>query len=93
MQPAGLAKVAEAKKGGRWASAYASAVPLRMTADVRRALEAADAWTAWQTTSPSRKLQLLYWIGDAKRPETRTRRLAELPTLVRERRLAGFGPP
>jgi uncharacterized protein YdeI (YjbR/CyaY-like superfamily) len=92
MQPAGLALVAEAKKCGRWASAYASATPPRMTADVRRALQLANAWTAWQATSPSRKLQLLYWIGDAKRPETRTRRLAQLPTLVRERRLPGFGP-
>lgn len=92
MQPAGLAKVAEAKKGGRWASAYASAAPPRMTADVRRALEAEDAWTAWQATSPSRRLMLLYWVNTAKRPETRARRLAELPTLVREHRLAGFGP-
>lgn len=30
-------------------------------------------------------------MSDAVRPETRTRRLAELPTLVKENRLAGFG--
>jgi uncharacterized protein YdeI (YjbR/CyaY-like superfamily) len=92
MQPAGLAKVAEAKKAGRWASAYASAAPPRMTAEVRRALEAADAWTAWQATSPSRRLMLLYWVSTAKRPETRARRLTQLPTHVLENRLAGFGP-
>ena len=90
MQPAGLAKVAEAKRSGRWAAAYASARLPRMTAEVRGALEAAGAWTAWQATSPSRRLQLLSWIREAKRPATRVRRIAELPTLVKERRLPGF---
>ena len=93
MQPAGLARVAEAKRDGRWAAAYASAAPPRMGADVRRALEAAGAWATWRTTSPSRRLMLLYWVNDAKRPETRVRRLAELPTLVKEGRLAGFAAP
>jgi uncharacterized protein YdeI (YjbR/CyaY-like superfamily) len=93
MQPAGLARVAEAKRDGRWEAAYASAAPPRMSADVRRALASAGAEAAWQKTSPSRKLQLLYWVNDAKRPETRARRLAELPTLVKEGRLAGFAAP
>jgi uncharacterized protein YdeI (YjbR/CyaY-like superfamily) len=92
MQPAGLAKAAEAKRSGRWAAAYASAAPPRLAAGVRRAIEDAEAWTAWQATSASRRLQLLYWIGEAKRPETRARRVAELPTLVKERRLPGFAP-
>ena len=90
MQPAGLARVAEAKKAGRWAVAYASAAPPRMSADVRRALEAGGAAAAWKETSPSRRLQLLYWVNDAKRSETRARRLAELPDLVKEKRLPGF---
>lgn len=92
MQPSGLERVAEAKRDGRWASAYASKAPPRMSADVRRALEAGGTAAAWKATSLSRKLQLLYWVNDAKRPETRARRLAELPTLVKENRLAGFGP-
>jgi uncharacterized protein YdeI (YjbR/CyaY-like superfamily) len=92
MQPAGLARVAEAKRTGRWASAYASSAPPRMSADVRSTLEAGGVAAAWKATSPSRKLQLLYWVNDAKRPETRARRLAQLPALVKEKRLAGFGP-
>jgi len=92
LRPAGLAKVAEAKRSGRWAAAYASAAPPRLAAEVRRALETAEAWNAWKTTSPSRRLQLQYWIGEAKRPETRARRLAQLPTLVKECRLPGFAP-
>ena len=90
MQPAGLAKVAEAKRSGRWSTAYASAAPPRMTADVRRVLQDAGALAAWRRLAPSRRLQLLYWISDAKRPETRIRRIAGLPTLVRENRLPGF---
>jgi uncharacterized protein YdeI (YjbR/CyaY-like superfamily) len=92
MQPAGLARVAEAKKGGRWATAYASAAPPRMTADVRRALQGAGVLAGWEELAPSRRLQLLYWIYEAKRPETRDRRIAGLPQLVRENRLPGFGP-
>jgi uncharacterized protein YdeI (YjbR/CyaY-like superfamily) len=92
MQPAGRAKVAEAKRNGRWESAYAAAAPPRMSADVRGALEAGVAAAAWKSTSPSRRLQLLYWINDAKRPATREHRLAQLPELVRERRLPGFAP-
>jgi len=92
MQPAGLAKVAEARRNGRWESAYASAAPPRMSADVRGALAAGAAEAAWKSTPPSRRLQLLYWINDAKQPATRQRRLAQLPQLVKERRLAGFGP-
>jgi uncharacterized protein YdeI (YjbR/CyaY-like superfamily) len=93
MQPPGLARVAEARRDGRWAAAYASAAPPRMSADVRRALRSAGAGAPWGKTSPSRKLMLLSWVNDAKRPETRARRLAELPTLVKEGRLAGFAAP
>jgi uncharacterized protein YdeI (YjbR/CyaY-like superfamily) len=92
MQPAGLARVAEAKATGRWTAAYASAAPPKMGADIRRALQAGGAAAAWKATSPSRKLLLLYWVNDAKKHETRARRLSQLPTLVKERRLAGFGP-
>lgn len=61
-----------------------------MTADVRRALHDASVLAAWEGLAPSRRLQLLYWIDDAKRPETRARRIAGLPRLVRENRLPGF---
>jgi uncharacterized protein YdeI (YjbR/CyaY-like superfamily) len=93
MQLAGSARVDDAKRSGRWKTAYASAAPPRMSADVRRALADAGLTEAWKKLAPSRRLQLLYWINEARRPETRTRRLAGLPALVRENRLPGFGPP
>ncbi|MCX7039072.1 MAG: hypothetical protein NT005_08070 [Spirochaetes bacterium] len=35
------------------------------------------------------RLQLFYWIGEAKRAATRARRVAELPAHIRENRLPG----
>jgi uncharacterized protein YdeI (YjbR/CyaY-like superfamily) len=90
MRAAGLARVEDAKASGRWKAAYSSDAAPRMTADVRQALERADALGAFRRLSPSRRLQLLHWIGEAKRAATRTRRIGELPDLVRENRLPGF---
>ena len=90
MQKPGLAKIEEAKASGQWKKAYATRLMPPMSADVRKALKDSGTWEAWQKTAPSRKLQLLYWVNEAKRSETRARRIAELPTLVRENRLAGF---
>jgi uncharacterized protein YdeI (YjbR/CyaY-like superfamily) len=92
MRPAGLARVADAKATGRWRTAYSSDVVPRMTTDVRGALKAAGAWAAWRASSPSRRLQLLFWIGEAKRSATRARRVAELPALVIRKRVPGFRP-
>jgi uncharacterized protein YdeI (YjbR/CyaY-like superfamily) len=79
----------EAKASGRWKAAYSSDAPPRMTADVRQALERAGVLGAFRLLSPSRRLQLLYWIGEAKRAATRARRIAELLDLVRQNRLPG----
>ena len=90
MQPAGLARVEEAKAGGRWQTAYGGRAAPNLKADVRKALDAAGALAAFRKASPSRRLQLLYWVEESKRPETRARRIAELPVLARENRLPGF---
>jgi uncharacterized protein YdeI (YjbR/CyaY-like superfamily) len=90
MQKPGLERIEEAKANGQWKKAYASRLTPPMSPDIRKALKDSGLWEAWQKTAPSRKLMLLYWVSEAKRPETRARRIAELPTLVRENRLAGF---
>jgi uncharacterized protein YdeI (YjbR/CyaY-like superfamily) len=92
LQPAGRAKVDEAKATGRWESAYSSRTAPRMRGDVRAGLREGGAWPRWKAASPSRRLMLLSWVEDAKRPVTRARRIAELPGLVIENRLPGFGP-
>lgn len=92
MQAAGRARVEEAKANGRWEAAYSSQAVPRMTADVRQVLEGVGFRAAFRSLRPSRRLQLLYWIAEAKRPETRARRIAELPALIRENRPPGFPP-
>lgn len=82
MQAGGLARIREAKASGRWQSAYASAVPARLPADARRSLEASGCLRAFRRLSASRRLQLVHWVSEAKRPETRARRIAQLPGLV-----------
>jgi uncharacterized protein YdeI (YjbR/CyaY-like superfamily) len=92
MRAEGLARVEQAKANGRWKAAYSSQAEPRMSADVRQVLEGAGVHAAFRGLSPSRRLQLLYWIAEAKRAETRARRIAELPALIRENRLPGFRP-
>jgi len=82
MQQNGLARIREAKASGRWQSAYASSVPARLPVDARRSLEAAGCLQAFRGLSASRRLQLVHWLTEAKRPETRARRIAELPRMV-----------
>ncbi len=82
MRESGLARIREAKAGGRWASAYSAAAPPALSADIRAGLVAAGALGAFRGLSASRRLQLLSWVSEAKRPETRTRRIAALPLLV-----------
>lgn len=91
MQPPGLARIREAKANGRWDSAYASAAPPRLPADARRALQQAGRLEAFRRLSPSRRLQLVHWVLEAKRPETRARRVGALARQVGESRPPGPG--
>ena len=51
--------------------------------------EDATAGEAWERLAPSHKKKYLYWIADAKRAETRARRVAETVRRVREGRRPG----
>jgi uncharacterized protein YdeI (YjbR/CyaY-like superfamily) len=81
MQPAGLAKIAAAKKDGSWTfldSVEAMTVPT----DLRRALGAAGM-KKFAALTPGRKKEHLRMLVTAKRPETRSRRLADIVRAVR----------
>ena len=83
MREPGMARVLAAKANGQWERAYSSGTQPRMAADVRRALESAGALADFRAMSPSRRLQLLSWVAEAKRAETRARRISELPRLLK----------
>jgi len=79
MTEAGLRAVEEAKASGRWDAAYTSRVPPEVPGDLAEALKAdAEAWRNFQAFSNSVKLMYVHWVGEAKRDETRARRIAEV---------------
>lgn len=88
MRPEGLALVDEAKRRGTWDDAVSGrydATP----ADLQAALDADPvAAERWRTWAASHRIQYVYWVLDAKRPETRARRVAE----VARRAAAGLRP-
>jgi uncharacterized protein YdeI (YjbR/CyaY-like superfamily) len=77
MSPAGQARVDVAMRDGSWEK-LDPIENLEVPPDLERALgEVASARSNFKAFSPGYRKQLLYWIGSAKRPETRSRRIAE----------------
>jgi uncharacterized protein YdeI (YjbR/CyaY-like superfamily) len=77
MTPAGLREVERAKRDGRWDEAYDSQSTATVPPDLRRALdENEDARRFFATLNSVNRYAILYRIQDAKRPETRARRIA-----------------
>lgn len=82
MEPAGLAVVEAAKADGSW-SLLDDVENLVEPDDLRAALDADPAArTNWDAFPRSAKRGILEWIRQAKRPETRARRVAETATLA-----------
>lgn len=76
MKPAGLAQVELAKADGRWEAAYASPASVAVPDDLQRALDASpQAAEFFAALNKSNRYAIVYQLEDAKRPETRTRRL------------------
>ena len=87
MQPAGLLEVERAKADGRWDAAYDSPRAATVPEDLQRALDADPAAAAFfATLSKANRYAILYRIQDAKRPETRRRRIEHLVAMLREQR-------
>ena len=88
MAPAGQALVDEAKRRGTWDEAASGRLEVTPP-DVEEALAADPAALArWRDWAPTHRRQYVYWVLDAKRPETRSRRVAE----VARRAAAGLKP-
>jgi uncharacterized protein YdeI (YjbR/CyaY-like superfamily) len=77
MRPAGLAEVERAKADGRWDAAYDSPGAIAVPDDLRRELDSRPRAKAVFAELDSRnRYAILYGLHDAKKPETRKRRLA-----------------
>jgi uncharacterized protein YdeI (YjbR/CyaY-like superfamily) len=76
MKPAGLREVEQAKADGRWDAAYDAQSTATVPDDLRRELEKYDKAREFFATLDSRnRYAILYQIQDAKKPETRARRI------------------
>jgi uncharacterized protein YdeI (YjbR/CyaY-like superfamily) len=76
MRPAGQAEVDRAKADGRWEAAYAGARTATVPDDLAAALAAAPAAAAaFAALDRRNRYAILYRVQDAKKPETRARRI------------------
>jgi uncharacterized protein YdeI (YjbR/CyaY-like superfamily) len=87
MQPSGLREVERAKADGRWAAAYAPPSTATVPDDLQAALDANENARAFFATLDSRnRYAILHRIHDAKRLETRAKRIADFVTMLGEGR-------
>jgi len=87
MQPAGLREIERAKADGRWEAAYAPPSTATVPEDLQRALESNPAALSLFKTLDSRnRYAILHRVHDAKRPETRAKRIADFVTMLSEQR-------
>jgi uncharacterized protein YdeI (YjbR/CyaY-like superfamily) len=85
MRAAGLAEIERAKADGRWDAAYDSPSTMAVPDDLRDALRRdAKADAAFASLDGRNRYAILYQVHDAKRPETRARRIAKFVAMLSE---------
>jgi uncharacterized protein YdeI (YjbR/CyaY-like superfamily) len=83
MRPPGLGEVERAKADGRWEAAYAGQRSSTVPADLQRELDARPRAKAFFAELNSQnRYAILYRLQDAKKPETRARRLAKFVAML-----------
>ena len=76
LTPAGLRLIELAKKNGEWAAARRREA-LTVPTELASALSAnPKARSFWDTLAPGQRKLWLYWVTEAKKDETKTRRIA-----------------
>ncbi|HZV72554.1 MAG TPA: YdeI/OmpD-associated family protein [Conexibacter sp.] len=76
MRPAGLAQVEAARADGRWAAAYDGQRSAAVPPDLQAALDRNPRAAAFfATLRGANRYAILYRVQDAKRPDTRARRI------------------
>jgi len=85
MQPPGFAEIERAKADGRWDRAYDAPSVASVPPDLQAALDAAPAAAAFfETLNKQNRFAILYRVQDAKRPETRARRIEQFVAMLTE---------
>jgi uncharacterized protein YdeI (YjbR/CyaY-like superfamily) len=85
MQPAGLREVERARADGRWDAAYGRQSLSEIPDDLQQALDGNPAAREFfATLNRQNRYAILYRIHDAKKPETRARRIAQFVAMLAE---------
>lgn len=83
MRPAGMSEVEAAKADGRWDAAYEGARTAKVPEDLRRELDSNEAAREFFAALDSaNRYAILYRLDDAKKPETRQRRLRKFVAML-----------
>ncbi|HXF25271.1 MAG TPA: YdeI/OmpD-associated family protein, partial [Gemmatimonadaceae bacterium] len=83
MMPAGISEMERAKKDGRWEAAYASQATIEVPPDLQAALDAKPRAARFFTTLTSQnRYAILFRIHNAKRAETRAKRIADFVAML-----------
>src|SRR5262245_30119876 len=83
MRPSGLAEVERARADGRWDDAYEGPSAATVPGDLQRELDARpEAAAFFASLNSQNRYAIVYRLHDAKRPETRARRLAKFVAML-----------
>jgi uncharacterized protein YdeI (YjbR/CyaY-like superfamily) len=83
MRPPGLAEIERARADGRWERAYPGSASIDVPDDLRAAIAASPrAQAMWDVLTRSNRYAVLYRVHDAKRPETRARRISQFVEML-----------
>ena len=83
VRPAGLAEIEAAQADGRWEAAYAGQRTAKVPADLQRELDASPAAREFFASLDSaNRYAILYRLDEAKKPETRARRLRKFVAML-----------
>jgi uncharacterized protein YdeI (YjbR/CyaY-like superfamily) len=83
MKPAGFEQVELARADGRWEAAQAPPSSKEVPEDLREALDASPkAAEFFATLNKSNRIAIIYQVEDAKKPETRVRRIEKFVAMM-----------
>jgi uncharacterized protein YdeI (YjbR/CyaY-like superfamily) len=83
MRPAGMTEIEAAKADGRWEAAYEGQRTAQVPPDLQRELDANPAAKEFFTELDSaNRYAIVYRLNDAKKPETRERRLRKFVAML-----------
>ncbi|MEU4109429.1 YdeI/OmpD-associated family protein [Streptomyces sp. NPDC027717] len=83
IRPPGQAEIARAKADGRWEAAYDSASTATVPDDLMAALTAVPAAAeSFENLDRQNRYAILYRVQDAKKPETRARRIEKYVAML-----------